>query len=403
MSLVSRRTVLALAAGGAAAIAVPQAAQARSAARSAPFRLTLPEPTGRYPIGTTALHLTDAARKDPWTSAARRELMVSVWYPAFPVGPRAPYAPPGSAGPLAEDVSGVLGLPAGSIDYAGTPTHAHADAPALGRHPVILYSPGAGTSRILGTHHVEDLASRGYVVVTIDHTGEAPVEFPGGRVAPVVADSNNPRRTVAVRVADIRFVLDSLADLAESEDAPDRLGRALDLRRIGMFGYSQGGFAAAETMLQDHRIKAGVNLDGTLQYGFPDGDLSESAQQGIDRPFLLFGAQGHAHVPNPESPLNDPSWTSFWNARSGWKLDLEIPAGTHGSFADYQFSVPAIAARFGLPPEQIAGHLGTVDPAVSIRAQRAYLGAFFDQFLRNQPQPLLRHPSPKYPQIVFHP
>lgn len=399
MSLVSRRTVLALAAGGAAAIAIPQAAQARSA----PYRLTLPERTGRYPIGTTALHLIDAARKDPWTSAARRELMVGVWYPAFPVGSKAPYAPSRAAGPLADDVSGFLGLPAGSIDYAGTPTHAHADAPALGRHPVILYSPGAGTSRILGTHHVEDLASRGYVMVTIDHTGEAPVEFPSGRVAPVVADSNNPRMTVAVRVADIRFVLDSLAELAESEEAPGHLGRALDLGRVGMFGYSQGGFAAAETMLQDDRIKAGVNLDGTLQYGFPDGELSESAKRGLDRPFLLFGAQGHAHVPNPESPLNDPSWTSFWKAQSGWKLDLEIPTGTHGSFADYQFSVPAIAARFGLPPDQIAGLLGTVDPAASIRAQRAYLGAFFDQFLRKQPQPLLRRASPKYPEVVFHP
>lgn len=110
---------------------------------------------------------------------------------------------------------------------------------------------------ILGPHHVEDLASRGYVVVTIDHTGEAPVEFPGGRVAPVVADSNNPRKTVAVRVADIRFVLDSLAELAESEEVPCRLGRALDLGRVGMFGYSQGGFAAAETMLQDQRIRPG--------------------------------------------------------------------------------------------------------------------------------------------------
>lgn len=146
-----------------------------------------------------------------------------------------------------------------------------------------------------------------------------------------------------------------------------------------------------------------MNLDGTLQYGFPDGELSESARRGLDRPFLLFGAQGHAHVPNPESPLNDPSWTSFWKAQSGWKLDLEIPPGSHGSFADYQFSVPAIAAKFGLPPDQIAGLLGTVDPAASVRAQRAYLGALFDQFLRRQPQPLLRRASPRYPQVVFHP
>ncbi|MGW1345119.1 hypothetical protein ACWCOV_29020 [Kribbella sp. NPDC002412] len=36
-----------------------------------------------------------------------------------------------------------------------------------------------------------------------------------------------------------------------------------------------------------------------------------------------------------------------------------------------------------------------------LRAQRAYLGAFFDRFLRGIPQPLLQRPSPRYPEVVF--
>ena len=209
-------------------------------------------------------------------------------------------------------------------------------------------------------------------------------------------------------MADTRFVLDRLADLARGRNLDNRprpvppgLRGALGLRRTGMLGYSAGGFTAAESMLVDRRIDAGVNLDGTLQYGFPDGVLGESARRGLDRPFLLFGADGHSHLPQPGTELNDPSWTSFWNHQRGWKLDLGIPDGTHGAFADYQWSVPAIAEAFGLPAEAVITHLGTVDPAGSVRAQRAYIGAFFEQFLRGRPQPLLRKPSPRYPEVIF--
>ncbi|MFE9068455.1 hypothetical protein [Streptomyces violaceusniger] len=38
--------------------------------------------------------------------------------------------------------------------------------------PVVLYSPGLGATRTLGTSTAEELAGRGYVVVTMDHTHE---------------------------------------------------------------------------------------------------------------------------------------------------------------------------------------------------------------------------------------
>jgi predicted dienelactone hydrolase len=45
--------------------------------------------------------------------------------------------------------------------------------------PVVLYSPGLGGNRDSSTVLVEQLVSRGYVVVTIDHTHDASqVEFP---------------------------------------------------------------------------------------------------------------------------------------------------------------------------------------------------------------------------------
>ncbi len=412
MNTVRRRTLLALVAAGMTATAMPQTAGAAqpSSAPAAPYRLVLPEPTGPYKIGTTELHLVDKSRADEWVPARKRELMISVWYPAVPLGhgPRALYSPPHVGATFADQLAESVGIGPGKVDYAGTPTHARIGVPALGRHPVVLYSPGFKTSRLMGTNHVEDLVSRGYVVVTIDHPGEVPVEFPGGRVTPEVVPDDAIEKSLKVRVADTKFVLGTLERLAagrnpdaEQRALPRGLGRALDLREVGMFGYSLGGFAAGETMVTDRRIDAGVNLDGAMQFGFPEGVLSEVAKRGLDRPFLLFGAMGHSHAAEPGQPMYDPSWTSFWAHQRGWKLDLSIPEGTHGAFADYQFSLPAVAKAYGVPNEKVTALLGTVDPAGSVAAQRAYLGAYFDQFLKHRPQRLLLGESPKYPEVQF--
>ena len=60
------------------------------------------------------------------------------------------------------------------------PTHSRQGAPAKsGKWPVLLLSPAAGTPAADYTGLNEDLASRGYVVVGIDHTFDAAtVEFP---------------------------------------------------------------------------------------------------------------------------------------------------------------------------------------------------------------------------------
>ncbi len=62
-------------------------------------------------------------------------------------------------------------------------TNSCLDAPiAEGAHPVILFSHGYTGAFTDYTFIFEDLASRGYVVASVDHTYEATaVEFPDGR------------------------------------------------------------------------------------------------------------------------------------------------------------------------------------------------------------------------------
>src|SRR3954471_23896634 len=89
-----------------------------------PARLTLPAPTGRYPVGTVDLHLIDRSRANPWTATPpRRELVVSLWYPATDADryPRAPHMLPGAAahfGSAAGAGSTLYDIPAGSVDFA---------------------------------------------------------------------------------------------------------------------------------------------------------------------------------------------------------------------------------------------------------------------------------------------
>lgn len=119
---------------------------------------------------------------------------------------------------------------------------ARGGAPGRGRPsrqwlPVVLYSPGVGDPRSFGSTLCDELASRGYAVVTIDHTYEAPaVEFPDGRLARSVlatelAKAQKSGRITAllkkvsgVRVADTRFVLDELAEQGAASPLPPASG-----------------------------------------------------------------------------------------------------------------------------------------------------------------------------------
>ena len=125
----------------------------------------LPKPTGPAAVGTDRVQLVDRAR-------AGRRLMLTRWYPAAAGAARRPLAPYASP-----RLAAALGLPA-------VRAHARDRArPRRGRLPVVLFSPGLGTPRVIYQALAEDLASHGYLVIAVDHTGEAPVEFPDGRFA----------------------------------------------------------------------------------------------------------------------------------------------------------------------------------------------------------------------------
>lgn len=391
-----------LSAGTARAAAAPadtaaSAASAATATASGLLQPTLPVPTGPYRIGTVALHLIDRSRRDPWVpSHPLRELMIGIWYPARDVDCHevVPWLQANAWSAYLQDSS----LPAGVV--SAPLTHGHDGAPAErrgGRRPVLLFSPGSGGDRDVCTSFTEELVSHGYVVVTIDHTHDgSEVEFPDGHVEPrTIPPDSLPVNTeaVSVRSADAQFVLDQLHAIAAGHNPdvdghrlPHGLAESLDLSRVGMYGHSMGGATSAWAMLDDRRIRAGVNLDGSL-YG-------PVLSAGLDRPFLFMCSQKH--------DLNDDqTWAQTWSHLRGWHKELRLANAAHNSYTDLQSLAPQVAPALGVPPSMVQQLIGTVDPVRSVLAVRTYLRAYFDRFVRGHDGHLLDGPSAAFPEIEF--
>ncbi|TKK87147.1 alpha/beta hydrolase [Herbidospora galbida] len=347
----------------------------RSAAPSPtpPRPATLAAPTGEHPVGTTVLHLTDASRPDPWNlDAGARELRVTLWYPSGRgAGERAAYMSPRES-ELTLAGSGAAGVPPDILSR--TVVYATTDAPAPGRHPLVVLSPGFTKPVSTLTSLAEDLASRGYVVAGVDHTYENyATTLADGAVAECLAcdsdtDPGFGTGVVGNRAADVSFVLD---ELLKKKPA------MIDPTRIAMAGQSIGGASALAAMAADPRIDAGINFDGTTYARLP---------RGFARPFLFVGTPQHA----PGG--RDHSWDRDWNLLKGWKRWLTVTGADHQSFTD----LPQLQSALGLKP--LAGTPGAARLA---EITRTYVAAFLDEHLRSRPQPLWAGPSSRYPEVKF--
>ncbi|WP_306875730.1 alpha/beta hydrolase family protein [Streptosporangium brasiliense] len=343
----------------------------------------MPAPTGPHPVGTTALHLKDTSRPDPWApEAGARELMVTLWYPTRArEGRRARYMTVKES-ELTLKGRRVTGAPYDVLSK--TRTNAFSDARPAGRKgslPLVVLSPGFTMPRSTLTALGEELASRGYAVAGIDHTYENyATTFPDGRVAGCVAcDSDSDSgfgfgfgfgtKVVGVRAADVSFVLDRLSGPSAEWEGSS----LIDPSRIAMAGQSIGGAGAIAAMLKDSRIRAGIDMDGTTYARIP--------KSGLSRPFLFMGSAGH-----PPGG-RDNSWDRDWKLLTGWKRWLLLPGADHQSFTD----VPLLASALGI------GVPGDLSAARSVEITRTYVRAFLDLHLRTGRQPCWTDRRPATP------
>ncbi len=217
---------------------------------------------GPHPVGTRSLSLTFADRPDLLVdpvggvvARADRVVPIEVWYPAV-----------ASASPDQTTLYSIPTPQAGQIDRATLPARvdypgkASRDAtPAAETFPLVVLSHGYSNRAVMFSDLAEILASRGYVVVSIEHNDP---EF-----SPTVSFGQSFRVVLGNRAMDQRLVIAELTRRAA--DARDPLWSHVDASRIAVGGYSMGGYGALAT------AGAGHDLTSPLYGNFPAGPLDD--------------------------------------------------------------------------------------------------------------------------------
>lgn len=180
---------------------------------------------GEYAIGVQTLEFSDPNRPDiartvdgERTRYYDRDLTVEVWYPADLQDNQVSGGTYTTATRNPEVVASLLGK---AVRDAAPRRD---DAP----YPLIIVSHGYPGNRYLLSHLGENLASKGYVVVSIDHRDSTYNDL-----QPITSTLYN-------RPLDQLFVLNQMAAL--SGDDGSFLSGIVDTDRTGIVGYSMGGY-----------------------------------------------------------------------------------------------------------------------------------------------------------------
>lgn len=284
---------------------------------------------GAYAVGVREQTLTHADQPDLLASdlakgvIARRDrvLPVTIWYPAVK--------------PAADAKPAPYTLPAPSPDTASQDAPpmfyksggAYADAkPVRGQHfPLVVLSHGYRNWATSFSDLAENLASKGYVVASIDHRDLEPSLMK----APQLSFAT----TLITRVADQRFVI---AELARQADQGPLKG-VYDPDDVALIGYSMGGFGALATMgagldpqgalykiVPYDLLKPFTAQDPTFAAGLPKGvkAMVAFAPWGGSPPLRAWSAEGLSAVTTPTLMIvGDQDDVSGYDQGVAWLYD----------------------------------------------------------------------------------
>jgi dienelactone hydrolase len=370
----------------------------------------LPPMTGPHGVGNRRLFLTDSARTDPISGSGQRKVSVTAWYPTPSTGTPARYLSNvdsydetmalqltnglENAGCSKQFWTGAIkcGGYFGSLDPNATmfgnirsrDTRAVKDAVVssdLGLLPTVIFSPGFGIpgnhASILG----QELASHGYLVLTLSHTYESIVtELSTGVVSQNGgAVSNAWQKVLTARMGDVKFILDQLGSL------PNGIGNQADLSKVACAGHSYGGYTSLEMAYHDPRVKAVAVLDGTAGY---DGTENHAQNNGVAVPVMLLSGDidlGDNYLVGGEHA----SWATFASKPHGPLYLFQVTGTRHYAFTDV-----------GLLTTKTADLNGSIAPARAMEIHPRYVRAFLDTHIKGDPDPILTLPAAGYPEVA---
>ncbi|HTM52600.1 MAG TPA: hypothetical protein VL175_01150, partial [Pirellulales bacterium] len=286
-------------------------------------RLEVLPPTGPHAVGRTRLAWVDSSRPERFHPERNREIIAEVWYPAKPgTGQPATYYPEIARTKDEAVRAGVLSsLEAWGLGQILSRARIDADPAQIAAPlPVVLFSPGNGTNVELYAAHGEELASHGFVVVGVNHPYDVmAVRLMDDTVAGYTSTQPGEESNLRVdeRAADLRFILDRMAEMARDGNA---LAGRLDLGRVAAMGHSRGGHTAARACASDARLRSGINLDG-LHSGGPYSTRAD--EEPPPQPFLYIGKERTIGARTEEIIAANPHGSL-----------VSVPNAAHADFSD---------------------------------------------------------------------
>jgi len=369
-----------------------------------------PELQGPHMVGVRSAEVFDADRGNAWNAIddGPRRMLVRVWYPAKSVPEGASNARNTAAeGELAK-AYGVEGFKPQKIlseSLAKIKTNAYWDAPsAAGSFPLLIFSHGYSGAINSNAMIMEQLASHGYVVISMTHPGEsAGLVFPNGDWVPLAPEVDELFKEHAatglldmfdqdlatrndwvinvfsqirmvherypVRIDDFRSVLDALEQGNFTGDIAEIL-KNTDMKAIGYFGMSAGGGTAPAACHLDIRCTATAALDGGLGIDF-------MRNQHLRLPALIsdggfpqrLAGQDLYYEPHDEFGLNPDIYR------------IVFPENGHLDFTDMAYVLSPIGKKL-LPSSLLV--LGPVNAEKTLLMQSQLVTAFFDIYLKEK-------------------
>jgi predicted dienelactone hydrolase len=161
----------------------------------------------------------------------------------------------------------------------------------------------------------------------------------------------------------------------------------LDMTRVGVFGHSFGGAAAALFCHEDSRCKAGIDVDGA-----PHGSV---IQAGIDRPFM-FLLSDHSHESDSEGGQIGADIQSIYDHLPlEGRLRVVIRGANHFLFSD---DGALLKSHIVMRTLRALGMVG-IDGRRQLAVTAYCLRSFFDAYLKGAGTSRLKISSPLYPEI----
>ncbi len=217
-----------------------------------------------------------------------------------------------------------------------------------GPYPLLIISHGYPGNRFLLSHLGENLASKGYVVASIDHTDST------------YSDQAAFGSTLLNRPLDQLFVLGQMAELS-ADDPSGTLKGLINTEQTGLIGYSMGGYGVVNS------IGGGFTAASVaLPWGTPGGAL---AARQAGNPAYLATMDKRIKAALVFAPWG---WNAgFWDAAglAAIKTPVFFVAGSVDDVSGYSpgvrniFEATANAPRFLLTYENANHNAGAPIPA----------------------------------------